>query len=252
MYINLSGLTILVTGASRGIGRAIATRLAEAGATVALHYNTNLNKAEMLAQALGNDAKAFQADFTKLESVNNMFSKILEEYEVLDVVVNNAGIAINSKIDDNNDDWLIDWTQTIVVNLSATALICKRAIEHFINNKNGRIINISSRAAFRGDNPEFLAYAASKGGIVALTRSIARHYGKQGIKAFNIAPGFTRTDMASEFIKAYGEKHVTDELALNKLTEPKDIAPMITFLASGMADHATGCTIDMNAGSYVH
>ena len=97
-----------------------------------------------------------------------------------------------------------------------------------------------------------MAYAASKGGVVSLTRSIARAYGKDGIKAFNIAPGFTRTDMAEEFIKAYGEEHAMQDIALDKLTEPKDIAPMVTFLASGMADHATGCTIDINAGSYVH
>ena len=87
---------------------------------------------------------------------------------------------------------------------------------------------------------------------MALTRSIARAYGKQGIKAFNIAPGFVRTDMAKDFVERYGDQVVTGDIALERLTEPKDIAPMVTFLCSGLADHATGCTIDINAGSYVH
>jgi len=252
MYINLSGLTILVTGASKGIGKAIATRLAEAGATVAIHYNTNLNKAEMLAQSVGNESKAFQADFSKPEEVIKLFNKVIEEYDTIDVLVNNAGIAIRTEFNIGEKEWLADWTQTMMVNLNATGLLCKKVIEHFQKNRNGRIINITSRAAFRGDSPEYMAYAASKGGVVSLTRSIARAYGKDGIKAFNIAPGFTRTDMAEEFIKAYGEEHAMQDIALDKLTEPKDIAPMVTFLASGMADHATGCTIDINAGSYVH
>jgi len=252
MYINLSGLTILVTGASKGIGKAIATRLAEAGATVAIHYNTNLNKAEMLAQSVGNESKAFQADFSKPEEVIKLFNKVIEEYDTIDVLVNNAGIAISTEFNIGEKEWLADWTQTMMVNLNATGLLCKKAIEHFQKNRNGRVINITSRAAFRGDTPEYMAYAASKGGVVALTRSIARAYGKDGIKAFNIAPGFTRTDMAEEFIKAYGEERAMQDIALDKLTEPKDIAPMVTFLASGMADHATGCTIDINAASYVH
>jgi 3-oxoacyl-[acyl-carrier protein] reductase len=116
----------------------------------------------------------------------------------------------------------------------------------------GRIINISSRAAFRGDTAEYMAYAASKAGVSALTKSIARAYGKDGIKAFNIAPGFVRTEMAKDFIEQYGEEFATSDIALERLTEPKDIAPMVTFLASGLADHATGCTIDINAASYVH
>ena len=111
---------------------------------------------------------------------------------------------------------------------------------------------IASRAAFRGDTPEMLAYAASKAGLVALMRSIARGLGKQGVKAFVVAPGFTRTDMAAAFVEAYGEAHAVSDLALDRMTEPEDIAPLVTLLASGLADHATGGTFDVNAGSYVH
>jgi NAD(P)-dependent dehydrogenase (short-subunit alcohol dehydrogenase family) len=125
-------------------------------------------------------------------------------------------------------------------------------VEHFTARDGGRIINIASRAAFRGDRADYLAYAASKGGVVALTRSIARAFGKQGVKAFVVAPGFVRTDMAQDFFDAYGEKPVLDEIALPTLTEPVDVAPFVAFLASGMADHATGGTFDINAASYVH
>ena len=252
MYINLSGLTILVTGSSRGIGKSISTRLAEAGATVAVHYNKSINKAEALAHSLGNDSQAFQADFSKLEDVVKLFDKVVEEYGVVDVLVNNAGVAVSSNMDAKDNDWLQGWNETIKVNLTATALLCKRAIEHFTKRKSGRIINITSRAAFRGEDPEYLAYGISKAGLVNLTKSIARAYGKDGIKVFSVAPGFTRSDMSDEFVAQYGEKHVSSDIALDKLTEPKDIAPFVTFLASGMGDHATGSTIDINAGSYVH
>ncbi|WP_317129010.1 SDR family NAD(P)-dependent oxidoreductase [Mangrovivirga cuniculi] len=114
------------------------------------------------------------------------------------------------------------------------------------------MINISSRAAYRGDTPDYLAYGASKGALVSLTKSIARAYGKDDIKAFEIAPGFTRTDMAQDFIDQYGENYALDDIALKNLTEPGDISPTIVFLLSGKADHLTGTSIDVNAGSYVH
>ncbi|MEQ8414567.1 MAG: SDR family oxidoreductase [Imperialibacter sp.] len=253
MYINLSGLNVLVTGASRGIGKAIAAKLAEAGATVAVHYHKSGREAENLAHVLGNESKAFQADLAQPDEVVQLFDKVVSEFGSLELLVNNAGLAIASDMGSADKQWLEEWNKTMMVNLNATAILCKKAIDHWLKRKaTGRIINISSRAAFRGDTAEYLAYAASKGGVVSLTRSIARAYGKQGIKAFNIAPGFVRTDMAKEFVERYGEQVVLGDLALERLTEPKDIAPMVTFLCSGLADHATGSTIDINAGSYVH
>ena len=253
MYINLSGLNVLVTGASRGIGNAIAAKLAEAGATVAVHYHKSGREAENLAHVLGNESKAFQADLAQPDQVSQLFDKVVGEFGSLELLVNNAGVAIASDIKAADKQWLEEWNKTMMVNLNATAILCKTAIDHWIKRKaTGRIVNISSRAAFRGDTAEYLAYAASKGGVVSLTRSIARAYGKQGIKAFNIAPGFVRTDMAKDFVERYGEQVVLGDLALERLTEPKDIAPMVTFLCSGLADHATGSTIDINAGSYVH
>jgi len=137
------------------------------------------------------------------------------------------------------------------VNLTAAAILCRAAIRHFLNQGGGRIINIASRAAFRGDTPDHLAYAASKGGLISLTRSIARGFGRKGIKAFAVAPGFVRTEMAQEYFDQHGEEGVLAELSLPILTEVSDVAPFVVLLASGLADHATGSTIDINAGSYI-
>ena len=250
MKIDLSGKTVIVTGASRGIGRGIAKGLASAGARIAVHFNKNKEVAEQLAEKIGNGSKAFQADLQHPEACNILFESVVEEFGRIDVLVNNAGIFFNSPLE--SDSWLDDWNMTMDVNLRATGILSKLAILHFLENKGGRIINISSRAAFRGDNPEHLAYAASKAGMVALTKSIARGYGKDNIVSFLIAPGWVKTDMNKETIERFGEESITKDLALNTLTKPEDIAPMVTLLASGFADHATGTTIDINAGSYVH
>lgn len=252
MHIDLSGMNVLVTGASRGIGAAIASQLYDAGARVGLHFGSNRSDAENLAERLGDRATVFQANLAHPGDCQQLWDAALGSLGHLDILVNNAGIAYSSSLEADDADWLKDWDATMAVNLRSAAHLCKLAIPHFIGRANGRIINISSRAAFRGDQPEYLAYAASKGGLVALTRSIARGYGKAGVKAFNVAPGFVRTEMAQDFIDRYGDDYASNDIALPNLTEPADVAPMVALLASGLADHATGCTIDINAASYVH
>jgi 3-oxoacyl-[acyl-carrier protein] reductase len=252
MELNLKDKNILVTGASRGIGAAIARALGQAGARVVVHYSRSKNKAEALANEAGNGSFTIQAELSEPEQVGQLFGQAVSRVGTLHGLVNNAGIAIRSDISSADSAWISEFEQTLAVNLKATALLCKKAINHFLEKGGGRIVNVSSRAAFRGDTADYMAYAASKGGMVALTRSIARAYGKQGITAFDLAPGFTRTEMAEQFINEYGEDFARQGIALNELTTPENIAPMVVFLQCGMADHATGCTFDMNAGSYVH
>ncbi|MBN7809787.1 SDR family oxidoreductase [Algoriphagus sp. H41] len=251
MNISLKNQRILVTGASRGIGRAIARQLSDSGAEVIIHFNSNKAEAESLLSELKNTAHLESCDLSHPEQVIGFVPGLVEKYGPLTGLVNNAGIALSAPDSMLSTEWLQVWEKTMAVNATAVGILSKEFIEQAKSQENGRIVTISSRAAFRGDTPDYLAYAASKGALVSLTRSIARHYGKQGIKAFLIAPGFTRTDMANEILAEYGEDFALKDIALNELTRPEDIAPMVTLLCSGLADHATGTSIDMNAGSYV-
>lgn len=252
MHISLDSKVALVTGASRGIGKAIAQQLASSGASVAVHYNRNLTAAEQLAKHLGNHAQPFQANLSTLDACSQLFDAVVKTYGRLDVLINNAAVALEMPFSMDQRTWASHWNETMFVNVRALEWLCRLSITHFQENGGGRIINIASRAAFRGDQPDYMTYAASKGAVVAITRSIARGFGKDNITAFTLAPGFTRTDMAQDFIDTYGEAYAMQGIALNRLTEPNDIAPLVTFLASGLADHATGSTIDLNAASYVH
>lgn len=252
MNISLSNQRILVTGASRGIGRAIAKQLSESGAEVILHYNKNEDEALKLQQELTNKSYLAPCDLLDSHQVIGFIPRLIEKYGNITAIINNAGVSISAADDLPTNQWVKIWNKTLQINTNSLAILCKEFVEHARLNKNGRIVNISSRAAFRGDTTDYLAYAASKGAIVSLTRSIARYYGKEGIKAFLIAPGFTRTDMANEILESYGESFALNDIALNELTKPEDIAPLITLLCSGLADHATGTSIDINAGSYVH
>ena len=177
----------------------------------------------------------------------------LDAFGDLDILVNNAGITIDSPLDLDDDRWLADWQDIMAVNLTACGVLCREAVRHFQGRGGGRIVNIASRAAFRGDVPAYLAYAASKGGMVSLTRSLARGLRQGRHPGLHHRPGLhAHAAWPSSSSTSHGEELVLKDIALDRLTEPGDIAPMVAFLASGLADHATGCTIDINAASYVH
>ena len=174
MQVKLKNKHIIVTGASRGIGRSIAEHLVAAGATVAMQYNENKNRAEKVQSTLGGRALLYKCDFENRLDVSGFFNQVIKDLKRIDVLVNNAGIAISSDPAKNDVAWIDDWLRTLDINLNSTALLCKKAIDHFKNVGGGTIINMASRAAFRGDTADYMAYAASKAGIVGLTRSIAR------------------------------------------------------------------------------
>jgi 3-oxoacyl-[acyl-carrier protein] reductase len=245
MTIDLSGKTILVTGAGRGIGRAITSTLLEAGAIVAAHFGSS-------APAEHSLCRHYRADLASIDEVDRLFSSVEDDNGRIDGLVLNAGVAKSASVYKGTDLWLKVWDETMAVNLRSTEYLTRRMIAHTAGHDGiGRIVYIASRAAFRGDTSDYLAYAASKAGMVAIARSVARGCGKEGIRSFVVAPGFTRTDMAADFIEAYGEDFALQNLATDRLTEPDDIAPTVAFLLSGLADHATGATIDINAASYV-
>jgi 3-oxoacyl-[acyl-carrier protein] reductase len=252
MQIDLRDCRALVTGASRGIGRAVAEALLGSGARVAVHYRAEHAAAEALIRGHAGSC-ALAADLGNPRECTDLFARADAELGGIDLLVNNAGIAVSSALDAPNEAWVNDWERTMSVNLTASGILAREAILRARSQpgRGVRIVFMASRAAFRGDMPDYLAYAASKGGMVALAGSIARGFGKEGVKSFVIAPGFTRTEMAEDFIREYGEDYAMKDIALDRMTEPRDIAPLVVFLASGLADHCTGTSIDVNAASYV-
>lgn len=251
MHLDLSGKKIIVTGANSGIGFAISESLLKSGASVALHHNSGKKGIELLLKKYKN-ATYFQADLSETENCISFFEKIENQFGKIDMLVQNAGIFEEHPTQTSNEKWLETWQKTIKINLDAVGILTKLAIEHYKKNQGGRIVYIASRAAFRGETEENLAYAASKGGVVSLARTVARSFGKYGITSFILAPGFTQTPMAEEYILNHGIESLINESSIKKLTQPEDISPIVTLIAAGLMDHATGSTIDFNAGSYIH
>jgi len=251
--MDLKGQNILVTGASQGIGRAIARELMANGARVVVHYNSHRKEAQDLIEEYPQTGSiALQAGMDRPDEVIQLFEESIVQLGRLHSLVINAGIFPPHKVSGETSAWWAVWKKTLAVNLDAAGLLTKLGITHFQDEGGGRFIYIGSRAAFRGETEDFLAYAASKGGLTSLARSVARSFGKDRITSFTIAPGFTRTAMAEPFIAAYGEETLLKEISLPELTVPGDISPLAAFICSGAMDHATGTVIDVNAGSYMH
>lgn len=249
--IDLTNQTVLVTGASNGIGKGLTEYLLAMGATVAVHYNSNESTAKELAAKYPNRAKTFQADLAQEEQVVSLFERVTSHFKKINSIVLNAGVFLPHSANSSTKDWWAVWKKTMAINLDAVGLLTKLGLDHFQEVGEGRFIYIGSRAVFRGETEEYLAYAASKGGLTSLARSVARSFGKKNIKSFILSPGFTRTQMAEQFIDTYGEERVLNEIALNELTKPEDLAPLVALMCSGGMDHATGATIDVNAGSHI-
>ena len=250
--IDLSGKTILVTGGSRGIGAAIVRAVGGSGAAVVLHYGHN----EDAARAVQDDLPVgrchlVQADLAEPDSAARIWAAATAAAGPVDALVNNAGIFEAAPLDMDIAAWRSMWRRVLQVNLISPAELCRHAINDFRGRGGGRIVNISSRAAFRGEVPEQMPYGASKGGLVALTKTIARGYGKDGVLAFGIAPGFVATDMVSENVDAAKIAGVIAEIPLGEMADADEIGALTAFLCSDRARHLTGATLDVNGASYV-
>ncbi|MGD1717552.1 SDR family NAD(P)-dependent oxidoreductase [Dapis sp. BLCC M172] len=250
--INLSGKVILITGASSGIGAATVQTLAKAGANVILHYYHKQEAAKGIAEKIGQDkCYLLKVDLAEKNAAVKLWQEAIAWKNHIDILVNNAGVFIGASVDDEIDVWNNAWQQTLQVNLVAVADLCREAIRHFQTRNCGTIINIASRAAFRGDDSEHIHYAASKGGVISLTRTIARGFAKDNILAYAVAPGFVRTERVESYLEEVGEEFATRDIPLGKLATPEDVANVVAFLASGLSPHTTGATIDINGASYV-
>lgn len=251
--IDLEKKTVLVTGASRGIGRAILEICHAAGANVVLHYGRSAEAAEAIAAELGADrCRTVQGELADLDDLKRLWQAAVSWKGRVDVLVNNASIRMDLELDETDEKWDAAWHQVLDVNLVAPAHLCRMAVRHFREKGGGSIVNIASRPAFRGDTPTCPHDGAAKGGLVSLTRQIARHYGSDGVRAFVVAPGIIETDQASDFFAVSGRGSWLTEIPAGRFGKPTDIANIVAFLASGLADYATGATIDVNGASYVH
>ncbi len=243
---------VLVTGASGGIGRATARLLVEAGAYVVLHDVRSDDPILELGAELGDATTVVAADLSDPTTVEALWAQALGWKGRIDVLVNNAGVYEVADLDGELDDWLDSWHRTLAINLVSPATLCRSAIKSFREQSGGGIIiNLASRAAFRGEDPDYWHYASSKAGVVAMTKTIARQYGRDGVTAFGVSPGFVNTSFNDALVDRYGLEFFARDTALGEVAEPEDVADIITFLASGRARHATGTTIDVNGASYV-
>ncbi|WP_417451733.1 SDR family NAD(P)-dependent oxidoreductase [Kordiimonas sp.] len=249
--INLENETILVTGASRGIGAATTRTLLQAGAAVVGTYASAPGELESLQTEFGRGRlEALQCDLGQAGAAKALWQQAIGFKGHVSGLVNNAGVMPETPLESDDDTWASDWAQVMAVNVQAVADLCRSAIGHYSVRQGGRIVTIASRAAFRGDGPAFMHYAASKGAVVSLMRSIARAYAREGIYAFLIAPGWVKTDMAAVAYEP-GNEWMLEEIPMGAAAPPENIANMVAFLLSGSCDHATGATFDINGASYV-
>lgn len=250
----------LITGASRGIGAAVAKQMAQQGYAVALHYNANGAKAEAVAASLpavsASAHKTFKADLSSAAACEALIAEVIKAMGGLDVLVNNAGVSYDS------DDWLAEsyeawqkaWNDTIAVNLVAPCILSTHAVKHFMAANadkacKGRIVSVSSRGAIAGD-PTAPAYAASKSGLNVWHTSVAQNVAKDGIFVYTVSPGATRTEMWTDIASPEAIARIEAGIPLRRMTEPDEIAKAIAWFATEAPAAMTGCVADANGASY--
>ncbi len=250
--IDLKGKVVLVTGGSRGIGAATVRAVAAAGARIVLHYANAEDRARAVADAVGAErCRIVQASFDLADAPAALWREAVAAFGQVDVLVNNAGAFEPAPIEGDPATWTAAWQHTLQVNLIAPAELCREAILHFRPRGGGIIVNIASRAAFRGGAVDYMNYAASKGGLVSLTRTIARGFAADGVIAYAVAPGFTATELNNTFFERNSKADLIRDIPIGDIAPPEEIGNIVAFLASGLARHASGSTIDVNGASYI-
>ncbi|MBA3676757.1 MAG: SDR family oxidoreductase [Sphingosinicella sp.] len=228
---------ILVTGSSRGIGASIVSAL---GAHQVIGHST--------ATAEGRIA----ADLSQPGAAEQLWNEALQALGGrIDILVNNAGIFEADPIEQDHSSWLSNWERTMQVNLTAAAELCRLAVLHFRENKGGRIVNVASRAAYRGDSPQHWHYAASKAGMIGMTKTIARGYAGENILAFAVCPGFTMTGMAEDYLSSRGGSKILADIPLGRVASADEVAETVRWLAIDAPASATGTILDVNGASFV-
>jgi NAD(P)-dependent dehydrogenase (short-subunit alcohol dehydrogenase family) len=250
--MNFHGKKVLITGASRGIGQSTAVAFAEAGAQVAIHFNQQQDAAEQVRTSLaGSGHIVAQANVNDPVAVEQMVANAIAQLGQIDILVNNAGVFFHHPLDSTNyEDWQMAWQQIIHTNLIGAANVAYCVARHMIEQQAGRIINVTSRGAFRGE-PLATAYGASKAGLNAFSQSLAQHLAPHNIFVTAVAPGFVKTDMARNDLDGPTGQAIRQQSPLQRVARPEEVAYTILFLASEGAEFLTGAIVDVNGASYL-
>jgi 3-oxoacyl-[acyl-carrier protein] reductase len=242
---------ILVTGASRGIGRAIAQAFAAQGDRVAVHHSGRAADADVLAGLPGRGHVSVAADLADPDAVRRMVDQAAGSLGGLDVLVNNAGIYLWHPVTEvSYEQWQAAWQETLAVNLTGAANATWCAVQHMIRGGGGRIVNVSSRGAFRGE-PRHPAYGASKAGMNSFGQSLAKALAPHGIAVATVAPGYVATDMAAEYLAGPDGDAIRADSPFGRVAEADEIAAAVLYLASPRAEWASGAILDLNGASYL-
>jgi NAD(P)-dependent dehydrogenase (short-subunit alcohol dehydrogenase family) len=252
MDAEFEGKVVMVTGASRGIGREIARQFAECGARIAVHYHNNRDAAEQTWAVLaGTSHFVVQADLGDANAASSLFEKTVNEMGKIDVLVNNAGVyEFHPVATTSFEDWQQSWEKTIYTNLMGPAHLSFHVARHMIKSGGGKIINITSRGAFRGE-PDAPAYGASKAGLNAFSQSMAQALAPHNIFLYAVAPGFVETDMAASVLSGSQGDAIRNQSPLKRVARPEEVASVVLFLAAEGTDFLTGGIIDVNGASYL-
>ena len=250
--MEFAGKIVLVTGASRGIGRAIALQFAEKGARVAVHYGRDRAAAEVtLSRMAGTDHALFGADVADPAAVENLVGSVVTTMGGLDVLVNNAGIfEPHPPATADYATWQAAWQHTLAVNLLGPANLCYSAAQQMMTRGGGRIVNVSSRGAFRGE-PAAPAYGASKAALNSMSQSLAQALAPHGIFVAVVAPGFVETEMAKAHLQGPGGDAIRNQSPLGRVATADEVARAVVFLAAPGTEFYTGCVLDINGASYL-
>jgi len=252
MEIRFDNKIVLVTGSSRGIGAATAQKFAECGATVIIHYSKDKIKARGTFDRLpGSCHMMLQADFSNPDDVKRLFDKVLRQKGQIDILVNNAGIyEETSWWELEYEAWQQHWKKTIDTNLTGMANLSFLVAKQMIAQGGGKIINVSSRGAFRGE-PHALPYGAGKAAMNSFGQSMAWALADKNVQVYTLAPGWVDTDMTHEILQSERGRAVAAQSPMNRVATPVELANAIALLASPGTEYMTGCILDMNGASYL-